>query len=142
MKLGKALQRNIQLNIKRKMIIDANIFLELFLKQSNSERCKVYLNKIINGELNAIVSDFTVDTIIIVMERNKVELNVINVFLQKLLNSKGLKIYSINMKDRIEALKYMKKYDLDYEDALILQSAISTKSERILSFDKHFDKIK
>lgn len=124
------------------MIIDSNIFLEFFLKQNNSERCRVYLNKVVSGEAKAIISDFAVDSIVIVMERNKVSVSVINLFLQRLLFSKGLRIYSINMYDRIEALKYMKRYNLDYEDALTLQSAISTNSKEILSFDRHFDKVK
>ena len=46
------------------------------------------------------------------------------------------------MQDRIEALKLMKKHSLDYEDALTLQAAISTNSEEIVSFDKHFDSVK
>ncbi|HLC72042.1 MAG TPA: hypothetical protein VJH37_00505 [Candidatus Nanoarchaeia archaeon] len=36
-------------------------------------------------------------------------------------------------------INYRKKYGLDYEDALVLQSALSTKSGQIVSFDTDFD---
>lgn len=46
------------------------------------------------------------------------------------------------MKDRFNALFLISKYNLDYEDAMVLQSAILTRSKEIVSFDKHFDKVK
>lgn len=123
------------------MIIDANIFLELLLKQEKSDKCKIFLNKTVNGEINAALSDFSIDSIIISLARNKIDIDIIKQFLQKLVRSKGIRVYSVNLKDRLNALVFMEKYNLDYEDALILQSAVSTGSEEIVSFDKHFDKI-
>jgi len=64
------------------------------------------------------------------------------IFLRKLLKSKGLKIYKLTMKDRFIALQYIEKYNLDYEDAITLQSAISSGCKEIVSFDSDFDKIK
>lgn len=124
------------------MIIDTNIFLEFLLKQKEEERCKIFLNKTVIGEVKAIVNDFTIDSIIIGMERNNLGFEEINLFLKKLIKSKGINIYSISIKDRLNALNLMTKHNLDYEDSLVLQSAVATDSNEIMSFDKHFDKVK
>ncbi len=124
------------------MIIDANIFLEVILDQEKSERCKIFLRDILNGDKQAAMLSVSIDSIVIVMLRNALESAKIKVFLESLIRYKGLKFYQPKIKDRINALHYMDIYRLDYEDALVLQSAISTKSEEIVSFDKHFDKVK
>jgi len=124
------------------MIIDANIFLEVFLNQEKIERCRTFLNKTAAGEVKAVVSDFTIDTVLLSMERNSIIIQEMKEFLLKISNSKGVRIYPINMRDRIAALKLIDRYNLDYEDALVLQSAIATNSKEIISFDKHFDKVK
>ena len=124
------------------MLIDTNIFLELFLEQDKKDSCRAFLNKTVNGEFSVIVSDFTIDSVILNMVNNKSDVGKIHSFLQKLTNSDGIRIYSVNMNDRTKALDLMIKYKLDYEDSLILQCAFSTKSKEIVSFDKHFDKVK
>ena len=124
------------------MIIDSNIFLEFLLNQEKAETCKDFLNKTVRGEIEAITVDFIIDSVVISMKRNNKSLSDIMGFLKKLINSRGIRIYSVSMNDRIEAVKIMGKYNLDYDDSLILQSAMSTNSKEILSFDKHFDKVK
>ena len=124
------------------MLIDANIFLELFLDQEKKDNCRNFLNKTVKGELNVTVSDFSIDSIILNMGHNKLETSKIKSFLHKLMSSKGIRIYSVNMTDRLNALNHMKKYNFDYEDSIILQSALSTKCKEIVSFDRHFDKVK
>ncbi|MDP1695432.1 MAG: type II toxin-antitoxin system VapC family toxin [archaeon] len=123
------------------MLIDANIFLELLLEQKNSDRCRTFLNKTANGEVSAVVSDFTIDSVILVMSNHGGDNKKIREFINKIINSKGIRIYSVSMRDRLEALNVMGKYNLDYEDAIVLQSALSTKSKEIMSFDRHFDKV-
>ncbi len=124
------------------MLIDANIFLEILLEQKKSEDCKSILREIHKGQRKAIISIFTIDTIILAMTRNKVQLSKVKIFLESLRNIRGLKLYNINFRDRMLALDLMKRYELDYEDAVTLQAAISNNCKEILSFDRHFDKIK
>ena len=124
------------------MLIDANIFLEILLSQKKAEECKAILRKIQTGEQKAIISTFTIDTIILSMSRNKVSIEKIRIFLNSLVNLIGLRMYNINFKDRIMALDLINKYKLDYEDAITLQSAFSSDCKEILSLDKHFDGIK
>lgn len=88
------------------------------------------------------MSTFTIDSIILVMLRNRIGKEQIINFLSNLSLFRGLKLYQTKIIDRKNALILMNKYSLDYEDATILQCAISTNSEELVSFDKHFDKIK
>ncbi len=124
------------------MLIDANIFLEILLDQKKSEKCKNFLRKIQTNQKQAFISSFTIDTIILSMYRNKTPVTKIKIFLQSLRNFQGLKFYNITFRDRILALDLIKKHGLDYEDAITLQSAFSNDCKQILSFDKHFNKVK
>lgn len=124
------------------MIIDANIFLEVLLEQKNSEKCKSLLREILNGEKQAFISTITIDSIVLVMIKYKIQKEKIELFLKSLVKYKGLRFYQIKLQDRIKAIYLMDKYKLDYEDSLVLQSAFSTQSKEIISLDKHFDKIK
>ncbi len=124
------------------MLVDSNIFLELFLGQQKKDACRLFLNKTVSGEINATISDFTIDSILLVMFRHGSALENMRDFLHKVTNSKGLSIYSITSSDRSRALQLIEKYKLDYEDAVVLQSAISSGCSEVLSFDRDFDKVK
>jgi len=123
------------------MLIDANIFLEVILEQKNSEKCKTFLREIVEGK-TAFLTTFTIDSIILSMIRNKMNEIKIHTFLSSLKQYKGLRIYMVSLKDRINSMSLMQKYKLDYEDSIILQSAISAKCSELVSFDRHFDKVK
>ncbi len=123
------------------MLIDTNIFLEVLLEQGKTERCKIFLREILEGKKSAFITSFSIDSIVLSMVRNGIEKKNILTFLTSLKQYKGLKIYSVSVKDRIKALSSLEKYNLDYEDSIILQSAISLKLNRIISFDKDFDKL-
>lgn len=76
------------------------------------------------------------------MEKHRLPPQKMNIFLSSLFHYEGLEIFNVTIKDRLFALKLMERYKLGYEDAITLQSAISSNSKEILSFDKHFEKIK
>ena len=53
------------------IFIDANIFLEIFLKDEKSESCKSFLRSLESQGMPAITSDFIVYTCLIQTERNR-----------------------------------------------------------------------
>ena len=122
-------------------LIDTNIFLEVLLKQERSERCKVFLYKILTGELEAIVSDFSIYSIVIRMEHENRGTEQIKKFLSSLESYKGLRIHSLSLHEKICATDLMKEYSLDFDDALQLQAALSNNIKEIISFDDDFDSI-
>jgi len=124
------------------MLIDANIFLEVLCTQEKANECKKILKEIQKGKKLAILTNFTIDTILIAMERYKIEIEKKQIFLKSILRYKGLTIYNISIKDRLLALQLIEKYNLDYEDAITLQAALTMNIKKFLSFDKHFDRVK
>ena len=52
----------------------------------------------------------------------------------------GLKIIPLTMEDMTQAVKLMKEYNLDYEDAIHLASALRSKAKEMISNDDDFDK--
>lgn len=123
------------------MLIDANIFLEFLLDQQEARRCLDFLEKVREGAVRAVVSTFTIDSILIELERHQHDAEIMKRFLQSLLGHKGLRIYVPTMDDRLKAIAHL-ALGLDFEDALTLQSAIANNEKEIMSFDKDFDKIK
>lgn len=51
------------------ILLDANVLLEVELAEKHAEACKALLRIVERGELRAVIMDFHVDTIVVVMER-------------------------------------------------------------------------
>ena len=123
------------------MLIDANIFLEFLLDQKESQNCLEFLEKVREGVIQAVVSTFTIDGILIALERHHQNVEIMEKFLRSLSGHKGIRIYVPTMDDRLKAINHI-ALGLDFEDALTLQCALSNNEKEIMSFDKHFAKIK
>ena len=124
------------------MLIDTNIFLEVQLNQSKADQAKQLLRLFQTGVVQGYVTDYTVDSIVLLMEHYKKPPEIIRVFLSSLLGYSGLEIYTLSLYDRIAATKHMEEFKLDYDDACQLQAMHVLKIENIVSFDRDFDKIK
>ena len=122
--------------------IDANIFLELFLGQEKAQECEEFLGAAYKDKRKYVVSAFTVDGVILMIERKKKSLDSANELILNLMRSVNIITYPNLNPDKISAIKIMKKYNLDSEDALTLQCALQLECKEIVSFDKHFDKVK
>lgn len=70
-------------------LIDANVFLELELGQSRAAECKAFLTKVSKGRIKATVTDFTVDSVALVMESRGSPPADIRKFLESLMLYKG-----------------------------------------------------
>ena len=122
--------------------LDTNIFLEVLLEQEQAELCTKLLAKIRTGEMTAILLDFSVDGIIMILERYHKTPEDIRRFLLSLLGYSGLRIYPAKMIDKIRATVKMKRYKLDFDDSLILQCAQSNSCAALISLDQDFSKVK
>lgn len=123
-------------------LIDASVFLEVELEQEKHEECEKFLEKVEEGSIKAIVPDFTIDSIAIVMEGNGKSWKDIRRFLISLALFNGLSVYSVKHNDRIKATEHMKNLRLNFDDSVILQSALSNNVKGIVSLDKDFDGMK
>jgi len=124
-----------------KFLVDANIFLEVELGQRKADHCEKVLRKFHRGELEGMVVDFAIDTIVITMENYGKKWSEIKTFLSSLLGYKGLLIHFSTLLDRIMATNYMKNFGLDFDDALALRAMKQNGIENIISYDKDFDTV-
>ena len=118
-------------------LIDTSIFLEVLLDQERAEECKELLNKVLEGEVTAFVTSFSLHSIAIIMEKLK-DLSSYQIFVETISEFKGIIFYSPSIPDEIDICKIAKEESLDFDDALQYHTAMKF-GLRILSFDKHFD---
>ncbi len=122
-------------------VIDASIFLEVELEQERSEECKQFLGKVISGEIEAIISDFEIDSMCLVIERHSKSPEDIREFLESMALFSGLSLYHVRHSDKVKATDHM-KLGLDFGDSVVVQSALANDIKEIVSLDKDFDNIK
>jgi uncharacterized protein len=131
--------------VDRPRYVDVNVFVywlgnhpkfgktafEWIKKIENSPRGEYVTSSITLYELLVVIAGLTGKNL-----RDKI-------FVEEVLNSvtqiKGLAIEPLKQEDFNKALDLMKKYPLDYEDALHLTVATRTKAQEIVSNDKDFD---
>ena len=121
-------------------LVDTNIFLEVLLSRAKKEACKNFLKSLRDGKKTCIVTDFTIHSIIVIMS-NFNKLNELKTFLLSLTAYKGLYIYSTTIADELKAVEIATTQNLDMDDAIKYQTALSTNTEAIISFDKHFNNL-
>ena len=119
------------------LLIDTNVFLELMLGRERADECERFLEKVSNGELEAVISKFTVHAIEALLN----DPNLILAFLRNVQNSLGLSVYETSLDDEIATSMLMDKVKLDFDDALQYYIAKKLGVEAIVSYDKHFDKV-
>jgi len=122
-------------------LIDANVFLEIELKQERVDRCKAYLRRVRDGEISSITTNFIVDTVCVLMDEAECDPAQIRTFNLSLLKYKGLSIYDLTLEDRIVATDRMRQFKLDFDDAAAYAAMTATGASEIVSMDRHFDKI-
>ena len=119
-------------------LIDTNVFLEVLLARSRKEGCKSFLRKVGDGEKEGAVTDFTIHSIIVIMDSFK-KLEALKTFLSSLAAYKGLRRLSTSLPIEIEAVEQALSRGLDMDDAIQYSAALSANVECIVSYDKHFD---
>jgi len=119
------------------LLVDTNIFLELFLGQERAEDCERFLEKTSSGELEATITRFTVHAIEATLNDSKLILT----FLRNLQNSLGLNVYETSLEDEMAASMLMDEIKLDFDDSLQYYVAKKLGVNSIVSYDKHFDQV-
>jgi len=75
------------------------------------------------------------------MEREGKGPSELSLFLSSLLGYRSLHTYSSSLHDRIEAIKHMQRFNLDFDDSVAYQTMKRLRANEIVSFDKDFDRI-
>jgi len=119
-------------------LIDTCIFLEILLDQDKALDSEKLIQKIRNSEIKAYVTSFSLHSIEVILSRfNK--LSALEMFLEDILTMANLEIIYANIVDEIKIVKLMKNLKLDFDDSVQYYFA-KTKSLKLISFDRDFDK--
>jgi len=124
------------------VFIDANIFLEIILKDKKNEECKKFLKRIIDGEILGITSDFIVFTCLLQIQHKTKDLNKMKDFIIFINSIFGLKIMKSSLSNLIKTINFMQEYKLDFDDALVISCMRSNNINKLISLDKDFDKVR
>lgn len=119
-------------------LIDTNIFLELLLLRKGKDNCRKFLEEVESGRTKAILTDFSLHSILLIMEKFG-KLGEMKSFLLIISGYKGLEIYHTTLEDEIGALEICAKFKLDFDDAIQFYAA-KKNNAAIVSYDKDFDK--
>ncbi|MBS7617435.1 type II toxin-antitoxin system VapC family toxin [Candidatus Bathyarchaeota archaeon] len=123
------------------MLIDSNVFLEVELAEQHAEACKRFLERVRDGYIKSAITDFHVDSILVVMENYGKGWRELATFLVSLIRYKGLRIYTMSLSGRIKATYIMRDYGLEFDDAVAVQALKELSSGTIVSYDDHFDSV-
>jgi len=118
-------------------LIDSNIFLEILMQQENSEDCKELLREIAEGEINSMVSKFTVHGVQGMLTENTEALDNFMTNISSLVN---LEIIQTSFEEEKHILELAKSRNLDFDDTLQYSVAKRENVDAIISFDSDFDK--
>ena len=93
------------------------------------------------GHVEAATTDFIIDSVVLVMEREGKKPSDLSLFLSSLLGYRSLQIQYLSVYDRIEATTHMESFKVDFDDSTTYQAMKNLKANQVKSFDKDLDKI-
>ncbi len=121
-------------------LVDTNIFLEVMLKRGRSGECKELLRALRDGKVKGVVTDFTIHSIIVLLDRFQ-RLEALKGFLLSLRAYRGLYIYDTSIGCEVRAVDLAEETGLDMDDAIQYSVALAVNAEAIVSFDKDFNNL-
>ena len=124
------------------LFIDANIFLEIIFADNKMKDCEEFLHKVRNDKINIFTSDYILCTCLMPIEKKSHLPDNLRKFMLILDNLNELEIMVPSPDAIYTAFEIMEKYKLDFDDALVVGTMKSLGIEKLVSFDKDFDKVK
>jgi predicted nucleic acid-binding protein len=107
------------------------------LGQRKAADCETLLNAVSRGNIEAIVTHFSIHAVEAVLGSGEPLLK----FLRNIENSVALSVFETGVAEELSAAMLTKKESLDFDDAIQYFVAKRLGVESIVSYDKHFDKL-
>lgn len=120
------------------VFVDANIFLEILLKDTKSEECKDYL-KSMEG---AFTTDFVLYSCLLIVQKSLKNLQSMKDAVVFFNNLPNLKILRPSFDELHSAIGVIGSEKLDFDDSLVVACMRSYGIKKLASLDRHFDKVK
>jgi predicted nucleic acid-binding protein len=125
----------------KEIFIDANIFLEIFLKDAKSQECREFLKSMKDDNLTLFTNDFIFYSCVINVQnslKNPESVKNTVIFFDNLPN---LKIIKPSFDDFYSATHIMQENKLDFDDSLVVACMRNYGIKKLASFDRHFNKV-
>ena len=122
------------------MFIDSNIFLEIALKDENFKKCENFIKNLINKKINFYTSDFIIYSCLLIIYNKSSKLNMKNFLV--FINSIKITVIKPTLKEIYGSIDIMDRYNLDFDDALVVSCMAENKIKDLVTYDKHFNKVK
>jgi predicted nucleic acid-binding protein len=116
------------------ILLDTNVFLEYLLNRKNAEDCGKLLAKVSKGEIEGVVTRFSLHSIETVYKSRLLE-----GFLANVDRSLGLYVRDTTTAEEMDVAVLSRTIRRDFDDAMQYYVAKKMGAERIVSYDKHFD---
>ncbi len=116
------------------ILVDTNVFLEYLMGRRHAEGCGKLLAKLSGGELEGIVTRFSLHSIEAVYRSD-----LLAGFLANVDRSLGLYVRDTSTSEEGEVASLARKSGMDYDDAMQYFVAKRLGAQAITSYDKHFD---
>ena len=126
----------------KETFIDANIFLEIFLKDAKSEECKAFLKSLQEQNKQALTTDFIMYSCILQVQNKLKDADSIRNVAIFFNSYPNLKVVMPTINDIFDAIEIIEKEKLDFDDSLVVACMKNNSIAELASLDKHFDKVK
>ena len=124
------------------IFVDANIFLEIFLKDNKSQECKEFLKSMKEKNIILITNDFIIYSCIINVQNNLKNTESVRNSIVFFNNLSNLRIIRPSFDDYYGTIEIMDDNKLDFDDSLVVACMRNYGIKELASLDKHFDKVK
>lgn len=118
-------------------LVDTNIFLEILLGQPRAAECVRFLETVRDGRAAAVVTDFSVHSVCVILERRGCRL-FLSRWLDDLSRFQGVTYVQASLAEQAQIADLAAREGLDFDDAYQYFFALLL-GRQIVSFDRHFD---
>lgn len=116
------------------ILLDTNIFLEYLLDHKNAEDCGELLARLSRGEIEGVVTRYSLHSIETVYRSD-----LLGGFLTNVDRSLGLYVRDTTTAEEAEVAGLSRAIGRDYDDAMQYYVAKKMGADAIVSYDRHFD---
>ena len=124
------------------LFIDANIFLEVELRQSKADVCKELLTFLETSSPCAWINSFLIFSMVLTIQHKTQNLEKATKFIKILNSYSGLTVYPPNLSTIYNAISEQETHNLDFDDGLVIACMKELGIRDIVTFDNHFESIK
>lgn len=112
------------------------------LQQKKAEECKNLLQYIEKSSKCAWINIFHVFSMVLIVQHKTGQVSKPKKLIESLGSYEGLQIYMPTLDTMLRTIDIQVELSLDFDDGLVIATMADLKISNLVTFDKHFEKIK